>query len=494
MKLHILKKSLSGLSAAVIVAAGTLAASCTNDFDNINRNHNVPTAGSFALQLDAQLRSIAFGQFDFNDGAMLAHQIAKTNYNEIAQYSFGTAEYLWNSLYMNLVNIDDMIGMAKKQGQPSSEAVGYILKAFCSSQLTDHWGNVPYSEATQGGKNIYPKYDTQQDIYTGSEGIIRLLQRADDLLATSKDPLPSDVIYGGDRMKWRKLANSLCLRYLIRISNRMHDLPDFDIRSQIAECMSRPLMESNEDNFQLKFLSDAANRCPVFNLRSGEFEVIRMSREMAEVMNADNDPRRRVWFQPTPNSVASGMPVYEGVPNGCSSTTLQELNITQNNLSELGKIFTRPDAVCAVVMNAAEVQLLRAEAVARGWAAGDAGKFYTEGITLSMRQWQIGDADIQAYLDSPGIKFQSSKPVEMIMKEKWLANFLVGYEGWFDFKRTGLPRQRLPLDNRNPGGAGLVPSRFYYPETEQAVNKKQYDAAVQAQGGTDNINTKLWWE
>uniref|UniRef100_UPI0023F48C61 SusD/RagB family nutrient-binding outer membrane lipoprotein n=1 Tax=Hallella bergensis TaxID=242750 RepID=UPI0023F48C61 len=218
MKLHI-KNSISTLSAAVLIVASTVTGSCTDDFDNINRDNNVPTSGNFSLQLNAQLRSIAFGQFDFNNGALLAHQIGKTNYNEIAQYSFGTAEYLWNSLYQNLVNIDDMINMAKKQEQPSAEAIGYILKAFCSSQLTDHWGNVPYSEAMQGSKNVYPKYDEQQDIYTGEEGIIRLLQRADDLLATSKDQLPSDIIYEGNRMKWRKLANSLRLRYLIRISN-----------------------------------------------------------------------------------------------------------------------------------------------------------------------------------------------------------------------------------------------------------------------------------
>ena len=59
---------------------------------------------------------------------------------------------------------------------------------------------------------------------------------------------------------------------------------------------------------------------------------------------------------------------------------------------------------------------------------------------------------------------------------------MVGYENWFDFKRTGLPKQTLPLDNRNPGGSTKIPSRFYYPETEQAVNKSQYEAALKAEG------------
>ncbi|MGI6232266.1 MAG: SusD/RagB family nutrient-binding outer membrane lipoprotein [Prevotella sp.] len=492
MKLNNSIRYLGALVAGLVLSMSIT--SCTDNFENINKNPNSPTEGTVALLLNGQLRTIVFNQFDYNEGALLAHQIAKTNYNEIAQYSFSTEESLWNTLYLNLVNINDMINIAKKNNQPSSEAIGCILKAFCASQLTDHWGNVPFSEATQGGNNIYPKYDEQSEIYTGSQGIIRLLQHADSLLAQSSDILPSDIIYEGSRTKWRKLANSLRLRYLIRISNRMNDVKSVDIKAQINDCMNKPLLESNEDNFQLNFLSDASNRCPIFNLRSGEFEVVRMSKELADEMNSTNDPRESIWFQPTVNSVAAGKPAYDGVPNGCSSTTLKQLGIQQNNLSELGVMFTKPDAATAVLINAAEVKFLQAEAVVRGWSTGDAGKLYEDGIRLSMKQWGVSDAETSAYLQRENVAFQSANGLEMIMRQKWLANFLVGFENWFDFKRIGLPEQTLPLDNRNPGGSTKIPSRFYYPETERAVNKAQYDAAIQAQGGADDINTKLWWE
>ena len=72
--------------------------------------------------------------------------------------------------------------------------------------------------------------------------------------------------------------------------------------------------------------------------------------------------------------------------------------------------------------------------------------------------------------------------------------FFVGYEAWFDFLRTGLPEQTPVLDNRNPTAAGEIPSRFYYPEDEQALNMNNYQEAVDRQGGTDDINSKLWWE
>lgn len=490
-RLNIFRKTLQVVVCSVVMGG---VSSCTQDFENINKDPNSPTTGSVQLVLNAQLRSIVFNQFDYSNGALLAHQIAKTNYNEIAQYSFGTEESLWNSFYQNLVNIDDMIDIAVKNDQPSSEAIGDILKAFCISQLTDHWGNVPYSEATQGGKNIYPKYDEQSEIYTGSNGVIRLLQHADSLLAQHQDALPSDMIYGGDRTRWRKLANSLRLRYLVRISNRMNDVKTVDVKAQMADCMSKPLLETNSDNFQLNYLSDASNRCPIYNLRSGEFEVIRMSKESAAIMNATHDPRTGIWFQPTPNSVKAGKPAYDGVPNGCSSTTLKNLGIVQNDLSELGTIFTKPDAVSAVLINAAEVKFLQAEVIARGWCQGNARQLYEEGIRLSMEQWGVDTASVQAYLRNSMVSYDASQALGQILQQKWLANFMVGYENWFDFKRTGLPKQTLPLDNRNPGGSTKIPSRFYYPETEQAVNKSQYEAALKAEGGSDDINTKLWWE
>ena len=83
---------------------------------------------------------------------------------------------------------------------------------------------------------------------------------------------------------------------------------------------------------------------------------------------------------------------------------------------------------------------------------------------------------------------------ELLIYVKLILNSYLGYEAWFDFLRTGLPVQNQLLDNRNPSAPGEVPSRFYYPEDEQALNTANYQEAIKRQGGEDNINTKLWWE
>ena len=98
------------------------------------------------------------------------------------------------------------------------------------------------------------------------------------------------------------------------------------------------------------------------------------------------------------------------------------------------------------------------------------------------------------YLQQPGIAFDATQALQQIMLQKWMSLFMVGYESWFDFLRTGLPQQDDIIDNRNPTAAGEIPSRFYYPSDEQALNTANYEEAINRHGGEDNINTELWWE
>ena len=96
--------------------------------------------------------------------------------------------------------------------------------------MTDCYGDLPYSEALQGktgangGPSIYlPKFDTQQDIYAG---LIQELKDANGLLNASKELIQSDILFNGDVMKWKKFANSLRMRLLLRRSNKVNPSAD----------------------------------------------------------------------------------------------------------------------------------------------------------------------------------------------------------------------------------------------------------------------------
>jgi hypothetical protein len=470
-----------------------LSTACTYQFDSVNTDPNYPTTATVDLLLNPLLRSIAQNQFNYNNGSGLAHYLARTNYNEVEQYAFGANEGTWSAYYLHLSNIHEMIRAAERDDRPSCKAVAYILKAFSGAQLTDLWGDVPFFEAALGADHITPSYDRQQDIYTAEDGVIALLKKAEDTLSGSNDVLPPDIVYNGNRLKWRKLGNSLRLRYLMRISNRRSDITAFRVEDEIRTAMQLPLMDTNDDNMLLKYLSGNPNRCPVYDMRAGEFEYIRMSDEMDEMLNRYSDPRMAVWFAPSTHSASAGEPAYRGIPAGCSSTTLTQIGYSQADVSMLGDYYrATPDACSAVLMNCSEVKFLQAEAIVRGYAVGDARTLYEEGIKLSMDYYGV---EIPSrYLTQDGVSYTEATALEQIMQQKWLSLFMVGYEAWFDFLRTGLPRQNVLLDNRNPSDPGGIPSRFYYPESEQAVNGANYREALERQGGNDDINTKLWWE
>jgi hypothetical protein len=439
------------------------------------------------------VRTLVQHQFNYGNGADLARHVARTNYNEIEQYAFGTNEGAWNLYYLQLNNIEEMIRVAGRDGKTSTRAVACILKAFTAASITDLWGDAPYFNAGAGGRQTAPAYDSQKDIYTKEGGILDLLETAEDLLSNPQaDLLPQDILYAGDRMKWRRLGNSLRLRYLMRISNRATEVPG--LAEAIRQTAGLPLMESNRDNALLPYLAANPNQCPVYVMRAGEFEYVRMSREMEETLNRMNDPRRAVWFAPAAGS-PPGQPLYAGIPSGCTSTTLSHIGYSEPDVSLLGDYFrARPDGCSAVWMNCSEVMFLLAEATIKGYVAGDAAAWYLKGISASVEYYCKSLPD-GAYLAQPEVAFDSSKGLQQIMTQKWLAQFFVGYESWFDYLRTGYPEMAPLLDNRNPTRPGETPSRFYYPEDEQALNAAHYAEAVSHQsGGNDDINTKLWWE
>jgi hypothetical protein len=77
-----------------------------------------------------------------------------------------------------------------------------------------------------------------------------------------------------------------------------------------------------------------------------------------------------------------------------------------------------------------------------------------------------------------------------IALQKWISLFYTGFEGWSDWRRTGMPEVIPGPDAVNDR---MVPVRFQYPNSVKSTNSENYNAALQSMG-PDNINTKLWWD
>jgi hypothetical protein len=68
-------------------------------------------------------------------------------------------------------------------------AVAMILEVWAYQNMTDTWGDIPFSQALQDVKNTQPKYDKQSDIYPA---LLAKLDTALSLIDVSKSDSVGD--------------------------------------------------------------------------------------------------------------------------------------------------------------------------------------------------------------------------------------------------------------------------------------------------------------
>ncbi len=212
-----------------------------------------------------------------------------------------------------------------------------------------------------------------------------------------------------------------------------------------------------------------------------------MSKTSQTIFTGLGDARITVFFKPTAASISAGMPAYKGLPNGLSRQSQNAFNFS--DISLIGKLFRDdPQGVDAPIMTYAELQFLLAEAAGKGFISGSATTYYEAGIKASHDYHKV--AVPTGYLSKPDVALTGTDDLKKIITQKWISNFMNGYEAWLDVRRTGFPVLPVPSDNLN---GDKFPVRFRYPSIEQAANKKNYDEAVSRIGG-DTYNSKGWWE
>lgn len=461
---------------------------CTNNFEEINLNSNQPEQVSSDLLLSTVISTLANSttvDSGWDKGNIVAQLTSKINFTGFDRYDWGSESGLWNTYYGILPEIDIILNNARTETtkNTSYEAIALVLRAYVFANLTDNWGDVPFSEATSAVNDIFtPAYDTQEIIYTA---ILEDLKTAETQLAIGQPIIGGDVLYNGDLQKWRKFTNSLRLRYLMRASNKIN------VGTEIQNILdSQMFIDSNEENAAVIYpASTQIDSWPISTGRIGGFDEHRMSETSETVLKNFKDQRLQAWFQPTdnPNDNPS---LFIGLTNGLSEDNASTFKGGASNVSRLNQAFfyNSPNSVKAAIIQAAEVQFIFAEAAQRGLISGDAATFYKQGIRLSFDYWK-NTQDLTSYLAQSGVIYDGR--LETIITQKWLASFLVGLEGWYDYRRTGFPSIITPgPDNVNNG---KVPVRFLYPDSEQTLNADNYKVAV-SRFGLDDINTKGWWE
>ena len=201
--------------------------SCKKDFDKLNTDPiNILETSSNKLLAPALVNAVWPGMSrnrSFTNELMQVTVSQSDGDNTVFRYAFknSMSDYLWNAWYPQLTNFKqvDSLSRMEKSANTSYQGIGRVGKVWLFSMLTDSYGDIPYFHALEGDQqNVIPVFDRQKDIYLD---MFKQLEDANTLLSAGQSIVASsDPLYKGDIVKWRKFANSLYLRLLLRISGK----------------------------------------------------------------------------------------------------------------------------------------------------------------------------------------------------------------------------------------------------------------------------------
>jgi hypothetical protein len=340
-----------------------------------------------------------------------------------------------------MTNIDTLIAIATTAGQLHYAALGKIMMANDLGQVTDFWGDVPYTEAFQGLGNTQPKYDDQQSIYA------RLQTLLDEAIADlEKDdgsefqPGPNDdLLFEGDLDMWIKFAHALKAKFYLH-TVKVDATAGAKALAQLADGF-----EDGEAAF-IRFVGSSATttQAPWYQFNTQRADIV-FTGYLNDLMSDAGDPRYDVYFDPA-------------------------------DPSALGPLYGSPNSP-VYFLSYDEQKFIEAELQFRAGNTTAAATAYNEAVRANLQR-TIGDASYLPEVE----KTAATITLKDIMVQKYIALFL-SPEVWTDWRRTGYPQLTAP--NGNVLG-GELPRSLFYPSSEVRYNSNT------------PVNTRLtrrvWWD
>lgn len=458
-----------------------LTTSCS-DFGDLNEDPNQATAVPTSTLLTSSLRSIS-DVIGGDMGILYAQMLSETQFTEASRYAEGHFDF--NPWYTGpLANLEEIIRLNTNENTKESVAfsgsnnnqiaVARILKAYFYHAMTDRWGPIPYSEALQGTANFKPKYDSQEFIY---HDLFAELSEAVEQMEETEKAVQGDFLFDGDMQRWKQFANTLHLVMALRLSEVNATKGAIEFNKALTA--SGGVLASVEDNIMYPYLAEVDNQNPWFK----RFETrtdFAISEPLVSHMKATNDPRLAHFADPAEmNNELVGMPY--GI---AGATAIQNAEVSLPH-----SMYVRAKDMPLAIFSYAQVLFSMAEAAHRGWINEEARVLYNEAIVASMAQWKVEGG---AFPNNNGVRWNSDQALQLIGEQKWVALYMQGDEAWAEWRRLGYPVLRPAPDALNISGE--IPRRQAYPLSEQEWNATNYQAAMGLLGGTDEMDTRLWWD
>lgn len=546
----------------IMMACALFFASCSDEYmENMNTDPSkAATIDPNAQLTTAQLQTYGdlsmmeiYRNYHYAFTQQLMGCWNTTNYGGRHTLDNNEMSRIWTSFYtQSLKNIiDAQYRTAEDAEKVNINSVLRIYRVYLMSIITDTYGDAPFSEAGLGfleGK-FNPKYDKQEDIYNA---FFLELEDAVNKIDPTKDKVTGDLIYAGDVTKWQQLANSLRLRFAMRISNVNPTKAQTEFENALAanggvitDASSDALIKYMTIAFsfgqeaysdyrgnslsQLLFGNDPANNpsylCSTFFnqlYNSGDPRTFKISRCYYDGLMSATSPDNRVDI--TQEMIEKGIAFsprdpgaysWEPWPTGYDSDICAELAVNNPSVTatmarevepKLANNFLKSDNP-GVVMTSAEVKLLMAEATVKKWNVGSvsAEDLYKQGVraAIDFLTDNYGctatiDAEFDAFIQDKGaFGHTDNQKLEAINTQAWILHFTNPAECWANVRRSGYPKLKSPAEygfGQYLTGGTEIPVRLCYPVLESSYNKKSYNEAIERMGGTDNWHSLLWWD
>lgn len=457
----------------------------------------------------------------------------------------------WNATYLTLTDIKTLIEQGTASNSLIYVGIGQMLKAYLIANAVDLWGDVPYSEATQLATGIIsPKFDNQKAIYASVFELIETakvnLSSTTDLVK----PSSNDLFYSGDPDKWIRFANTFKLKLYnqLRLTSDF-DQAGFDALIAEDNFFKSNADDFEFKRYNKQAPTDERNRFFLESYTSTQFTT-NMSPWFYEILKGMNpnihtenpDPRipyyffnqlKKDEFPPDQGNAETGDPRadYWDASTGFFSIRFGSIGPNRDFSTEnsgtypgifpsggryddgkggvVDELITEPDAPTGIaphrILTYDEFLYIQAELMQVGKMTGNVADKLEEAMQASFAKVDlvvtnnlakqdipilVGSSRVTTFIEGILTEFNAgdtTKKLEIVMTQKWVATFGDPTDQYTDYRRTGFPILANPdssskeyqLDNKD--GFPIIDSQtvlnnafqqsLFWPQSELNTNK-----------------------
>jgi hypothetical protein len=466
------------------------SASACKKYLDVNKSPNNPEKVPPSVLLPETTIGIAFANTNDLDRAtsLIIQHIAGNGTQAVDYDTYKLEGYFDNQWNFELYNgpINNLVKLIQENQEtnPPYAGIAKLEMAYAFSLLTDLWGDVPYSQAGYGLRYLTPRFDRQQDIYQGNaaDSIKSLFDLVKEGMAdldkpSILKPKTDDIVYGGDMSKWKRMGNTLLLKFANTVSFKNPALA----KSTIDAVLTSPsgYINANNLDFQVPF-GGTGNQNPLYSFNWVNRKTDQMlSTRLLTLSKSLKDTIRlgKYFTKPQGNFVS-----YD---NGNTVSSPNDTSRSKYAIFLTGAAGEAP----AYLLTTAQVNFILAESALMLGTAGNANDYFQAGIRANMTKIGMTKDTIDTYFATNptivNLAGTQEQQLEQIIVQKYIANIGNGIEAFNDFRRTGYPKLALA---RNAAGhnPNVIPTRLTYPNGELQRNPNTPNPITRT-------DVKVWW-